>query len=555
MKKHSTIFLFLLIPSFVIAQICDKIQLSKKFTNSMPQLHSIAVNDNCQAMAVWVESNSGWGGTGDPLIGAFYNNGTWIDPVQIQMDTSKGVIGTQELAVDINNNGDAAVAWINSTDGKVYFSYFKSGAWSAEKEVTVDSLPISVITTLRDDKLINVIYSNAVTLQGLPDFIKSTISTDEGASWPTQTTVGDNVPVPLCCDWQLAKSDNKKIAISWLEGVAPNRKLQLRAFDGTMLSNVQTIVIESDDCRLGFFNSHSIAINNTNNIAAGWLCGVVVVGSANQEITQVSFFNTSDVSLPIPTSLPSNITTDDVFFQKMTLNNANRALFVWNSLLDFLPRSPLVAFSAQFIPSTQEWETIISRPKLFASDRFVICNNDNGDAVSFFSSPPPLTFSTKYAFFLGNTDRWKSSNDLFSDEFIAGNPSDPANTDAPWAFDCKHGSSNLALITPSLNTLVCCEPFSAAQPTNFIGSCNFNQFPFQGEFFAPLQWSAPTGGGTVAGYNVYQNIELIASLPPTQTSFTAHNVPPNMENVYDVSAVDNNGIVGFPAEIVLNCTQ
>jgi len=376
---------------------------------------------------------------------------------------------------------------------------------------------------------------------------------NEGVSWPTLTTVTDT---SLIQTWLFAKSDNKKIAISWIEGFAGSgsAKLQIRAFDGTTLSTLQIIATESSDNLFDSFNNHAIAINNMSNVAAGLLfCN----RNANADIALASFFNTSDTTLPTPTIL-QNFNNIGIFSMAITLNNVNRALLVWNNITTIIGLR-FIAFSAQYIPSAAAWENILSRPQLYSQGFFVICNNDNGDAVSFFSPPPAKAISISfrsisYAFFLGSTNKWKFSNPLFSNnEFIK--TSGAFNNVHPFAFDCKHASSNLAFITPSLNTLACCGSFSASQPTDLQGSCCLNRFPMQAEFFAQLQWNAPTDGEAVAGYNVYRNNEQIAALPSTQLTFSDHNRPWDAKDTYDVSSVDNNGIVSVPAEIIVHCTQ
>ena len=550
MKKTPIAVIMLLTQSLLFSQTCDRIQLNQLFPNSTPLFHSIAVNDNCQAMAVWVETLSGWGGVGDPLVASFYSNGSWSTPVQIQSDISKGAQNTAEVIVDIDNSGNAAIAWYNRTDRTIYSSYYNGSMWMTEVEAAtnINHNQLALVTTLKNDSsLFTVVYADSArrTNAGLT-FLSYIQSANRGL--PLSWTTPMNIVTDTIEDWNSSRSDNKNIVIAW---VAVNRTelVATTLIDSTLSSpmNVQTL-----SNNLVFFtgSSHSIAINNSGNMAAGFI--IVNAVSFSPIIIQASFFDNVIGSWPSPVTLRDlTLLTPSANTISTTLNNSNHALIVSNAQFLQPIFTPFLFISAENTPNTNNWQNIMSSP-ITISNNPVVCNNDNSNAVSFFSNPP-RTINTKYRFFLGSSSSWKNVNSLFNDEFIAVTTARFSSTAPNLAIDCKHASSNIALITPNLNTLVCCGPLFTSAPTNLSGSCCLNQFPMQGEFFTTLNWNPPTGEA-VAGYNVHRNGDLIATLPSTQLTFSDHNRPSDAEDTYDVSSVDNNGIVSFPAEIIVNCT-
>lgn len=536
--------------NFAIFSSCNQTDLVPLFgLVNNTDLQTIAINDHCQAIAAWVEKDSNWGGIGDPLVSSFFSNGTWSNPVLVQSDIQKGVINTQEIGIDINNNGDAIIAWKGSGN-TIYASYFQNGTWSTEKAVTTNESAVSFLCTLDDNSLINIIYANQKR-QGLLNnpntnyFITSTISHDKGDSWPTTYSIAKNSP--YISDWTLAKSDNKKIIISWIDGNRniENRTLYYRTLINTTLSSIQTIATDDPDSLFSNGQAYCIAINDSENIATGWY---FYTNNSTQSTAFAAFFN-QNTSVINPTIIQNLNIENTIFTMNMTLSNTNHALLLWNN---FIANSPVaISFSAEY-NKTEEWKNITAKPNLYFGGLFVGCNNDAGDAVAFFSPLGNANKSIKYSFFINKSQFWTNANELFNDEFIAGINSSLNNSFQPFAFDCKHTAANLVFITPSLKTYVCCNLFAEQRPRDLTIQCVYNRFATQGELFAKLHWDAPFSND-ITGYTIYRNNTLIAEVPPTESLYIDHNLTASKNLLYQINSLDSMGRPGIPAIQELIC--
>ena len=554
MKKNPIIVIALLTQSLLFAHICDRIQLNKLFPNSRPEFHSIAINDNCDAVAVWIETRSEWGGVGDPLVASFYSNGTWGPSTQIQSDITKGAQGTVEVIVDIDNNGNAAIAWYSIPDGTIYTSYHPAGgSWSTEVAALtgLSQSTLGLVTTLTDNSaFFTVVYSDTERRAFVDDsasFISYIQSTDKGSNW----TNVKNIVTTAIDEWDSSRSDNKNIAIAWVIG---DVQLIATTLIGSALSS--PMIVDTAPTNFMFFGptSFSIAINNSGNMASGF--NLVHTINNREFLLKVSFFDNIKGSWPPPVTLIEEFGAFNVatFENNITLNNSNHALIVTQLVVPPISQE-LIFSSGENTPSTNNWQNITPFPVVFVDSGLIVCNDDNNNAVSFFDRRPPsgggVPRKTEYRLFLGSSSSWNNANPLFN-EIIAPTA---RSTSPHRAIDCKHASSNIAVLTLNLNTLVCCGGlFFASAPTNLSGSCALNRFPMQGEFFTTLNWNPPTGEA-VAGYNVHRNGDLIATLPSTQLTFSDHNRPSDAKDTYSVSSIDNNGIVSSPAEITVNCTK
>jgi hypothetical protein len=82
-------------------------------------------------------------------------------------------------------------------------------------------------------------------------------------------------------------------------------------------------------------------------------------------------------------------------------------------------------------------------------------------------------------------------------------------------------------------------PISSILPIPYLtGETQFNQFPFQSQYYNTLSWQpSPTEG--IVGYHVYKNGTLLASTPTL--SFIDQDVNKNSTYTYEVVAYNNLG--------------
>ena len=83
-------------------------------------------------------------------------------------------------------------------------------------------------------------------------------------------------------------------------------------------------------------------------------------------------------------------------------------------------------------------------------------------------------------------------------------------------------------------------------PSQASGQHLLNRFANYGEYFNKLQWTMSTTPN-ITNYNVYRAGNLIAMLPPLQTTYEDHNQP-NVPQLYSITAVQN-GAESVPLNI------
>ncbi len=84
-------------------------------------------------------------------------------------------------------------------------------------------------------------------------------------------------------------------------------------------------------------------------------------------------------------------------------------------------------------------------------------------------------------------------------------------------------------------------------PSQGTGQHNLNRFANYGEYFNTLQWHLSISSD-VANYKIYRGDSLIATLPPTQTTYQENNQP-NKSVIYSITAVDIYGQESIPLDI------
>lgn len=90
-------------------------------------------------------------------------------------------------------------------------------------------------------------------------------------------------------------------------------------------------------------------------------------------------------------------------------------------------------------------------------------------------------------------------------------------------------------------------PSPSSSPTNLTGAQKKNDFGLLFELFNQLQWESSST--SVAGFNVYRNGALIASLGPSTFTYQDHNRKRGVTTTYSVTAVSSSGSESVPATI------
>ena len=101
----------------------------------------------------------------------------------------------------------------------------------------------------------------------------------------------------------------------------------------------------------------------------------------------------------------------------------------------------------------------------------------------------------------------------------------------------------------SLLAFAFCNPFGPF-PQKLRGLQSANVFPTQKEYFNTLWWNK-SSDTRIKQQDLYRNNELLAVLPPQQTSYTDHNRAVGSQDTYKLSFVGQNGFGSFSPEITL----
>ena len=115
-------------------------------------------------------------------------------------------------------------------------------------------------------------------------------------------------------------------------------------------------------------------------------------------------------------------------------------------------------------------------------------------------------------------------------------------------------NSVIATITadPNFNDIAMgiAQSSAPSAPTNLTGKQKKNDFGVLYELFNELHWAA--GTGSVAGFNIYRNGVLIATVGPTTFKYKDHDRKKDVATTYKVTAVSSSGAESSAATVVVN---
>lgn len=192
-----------------------------------------------------------------------------------------------------------------------------------------------------------------------------------------------------------------------------------------------------------------------------------------------------------------------------------------------------------------------------------------------FNSPAGIAIANNIGFVSNNGSNTATAFSLLNNSVISTFAIDPVAFTAPYgmaAYAINHqfsiyvaiyGGAAVSVIDP--NTLTYTQisdpmstfsiPNSVAFPypvnfaTQFRGQRKTNNFGTVREYFNQLTW-AQASGSNVAGYSLYRNGNLIATLSgASSTSYQDHNRPPSQTATYVLYAFDSNGNLSIPQAI------
>lgn len=93
-------------------------------------------------------------------------------------------------------------------------------------------------------------------------------------------------------------------------------------------------------------------------------------------------------------------------------------------------------------------------------------------------------------------------------------------------------------------------PSSISAPSNLTGKQKKHDFGVVYELFNLLEWG-PVSTGTAAGFNIYRDGILIATVGPTTFKYKDHDRKKGVANTYQVTAVTSSGTESSPATITI----
>lgn len=504
-------------------------------------LQVVSINENCNAVAVWVENVSD-GGTGEAVVGALFENDTWSSANKISDAngfSAKIISDNQyyrhEIAVDINNNKYAYAVWLDDNGAEnIWGSLYNpnTSSWGTPTLVTnVSGVPVGRFGFIdvvidHNDTTINVIWGANETSS-----IKYVQSTDGGANWTSPISLVTNPP-GLVFDYSFAKSDNKNIAVG-MNNLSPISVPSTFISHYNAASNIWTIADASNpdittDSGFNFIYIEAVGINNDGNII-GITNELAHVSTSNRRLNGVYWNGASWNSHFLVDTMsisPLNAAID--------FNNNNQGLSI-----GLLTSSNSPYSHKSFTFDNGIWSSIDANAIQFSAYIYpFFFYNDNGNGVFL-----GITTGNNQRAFYSNTSGWHANKIIKA--------FDGTITSAGF----HHATSNGIVITSKLETAIYCNtvaPFSINPPKNIGATCALNRFPGQGDFFSVITWDASVSNDEV-GYNIYRNKNtFIAEVPSAQKNYIAHNNPQGPV-LFSVSAIDSGGDQSIEISATTEC--
>lgn len=496
-------------------------------------LPAIAVNDNGQAIAAWINTTSG----STPTVQARYRSTTGIWGTMVNLST--GTVTLNTPAVGIDSDGNAVVAWsqgagtLNVVQAAIYPASNNAWILPGTKQLSPSgSNAVHVVAAMdeTDHAVVGwclsggALQATTVDLQGNNSGVVS-VSGSEQTFYPN-----------------LASNAKGDVLVTWVNtqtgGVEASFKMNGEAWT---LSPYQVSPVPSTHVT----QSPTSAIDDLGNAVIAWS----LLNSTDQTTIYTSQKLVTEMFWESPITL--SITAANTPLQEVGMDNKGNLSAVWIEHPTNMSVFNEVVLTATKTFGATAWTfgEFLSNPIYEVEDCLSFGVDSSNDAIGVWTYDKTATYPGAVAALSRpacSTPAW-----IFPETILSGNGSNPTTcglslNDVGFAISIwgtTIGTNGIIQVSNG--------SFPLNDVTNLVGVQLENDFALIFEFYDRLTWQSSTSPG-VTGYHIYQDGVLAATLPNTAIEAEFHDQVKDKPVTYTVKAFNAQGQESPGASVTVN---
>lgn len=470
--------------------------------------------------------------------------------------TANGVEFDICLTYDASNN-TVVGAWSNVKGGSVpnltpFYAIYNGSTWSTPGTVISSGLPI----VQRDINLIFDPANNAVVASWIDDSATTSANYSiwNGLTWTTPTPISAVNFAQNSNDVNLIyNSGNSAVFAAWCQASSPPLLPYYSIWNGSLSVPSWTTPATIS---LGSGSGASSGVQNDVTLTYDAAISTLIAAWGDSSSSFPYYSISSDngatwTTAQIPLGTPGPGTSTGVNNNvSLVYNPANNTVVAaWADMGSDLPYYTVYNGTSWTMPVQ-----IPTNGSNGVRDNVILAYNSDSQTVFAAwgdSSSPHIPY---YSILTGNT--WTTgtiplgsgagaSNGADFDVYLIYDPNSHQMI-ATW------GDSSS--FKPYYSTYITNErpiPPGPLPPTGLVGKQHKNDFATVSERYNTLHWQASPSSG-VAGYLIYRNGILIATLNANVLCYQDHNQKKNANTLYSVVAINSQGIPSTPATVIVN---
>jgi len=444
---------------------------------------------------------------------------TWSDPFDLNDDSQS----SSEPEICCDNSGNAIAVWENSNGSNFII---RASHFDGNTQMWSDSIPISAPgQSANAPRVCCDNFGNAFAIWDRSDGSNRIIQVShfDGTSWTPLDQIsnlsanGQNArSQQICCD------DSGNAIAVWYRSNGSNNIIQSSYYNGTSWTPINQVFNLSADGQDAL--RPRICCDDLGNAIAVWQRS-----NGSNDIIQSSRFNGSSWE-PFESGTDLSESGQNASAPRVCCDNSGNAIAVWersngsNDIIQasFFDGSSWTAFSDIDNLSTEGQN---------ASFPYVCCDNSGNAFATWYRSNGSNDIIQSSQF---DGVAWSIPDDL-SAEGVNSRSSKVCCNDTGRAINVWNAGFSPNPVIQSSFYLPQTFP-----PANFQGNRVTNRFPSQSAVSAHLSWT-PNTDPNVTSFNIYQNGNLVATVPSYLSSYKDCNIDPCQSYSYTIISVNTTG--------------